>query len=57
MKDILVQQGLTKMLKGQAGKLEKMSDEDWVEFEAKCVSAVRLCIALLIMLLMMILSR
>lgn len=45
------------MLKGQAGKLEKMSDEDWVEFEAKCVRAVRLCIALLIMLLMMILSR
>lgn len=45
VKDILVQQGLAKPLKGEDGKPEKISDEDWEEMEARCVSTIRLYIA------------
>ena len=45
VKDILVQQGLAKPLKGEDGKPEKMKPEDWEELESRCVSVIRLFIA------------
>ncbi|KAL6185808.1 hypothetical protein ACLB2K_041931 [Fragaria x ananassa] len=45
VKDILVQQGLAKPLKGKDAQPEKISDEDWEELEARCFSTIRLCIA------------
>ena len=45
VKDILVQQGLAKPLKGVDAKSDKISDEDWEELEARCVSTIRLYIA------------
>ncbi|PRQ51350.1 putative RNA-directed DNA polymerase [Rosa chinensis] len=45
VKDILVQQGLAKPLKGKDAKPVKMSDEDWEELESRCVSTIRLYIA------------
>lgn len=45
VKDILVQRGLARALKGKDGKPEKMKDEDWVDIEEKCVSTIRLNIA------------
>ncbi|GFS42004.1 hypothetical protein Acr_00g0077610 [Actinidia rufa] len=45
VKDILVQQGLAKALKGKDAKPETMKDDDWEELMMKCVSTIRLCIA------------
>ena len=41
MKDILVQQGLARALKGK-DELEKMMDDEWEELKEKCVSTIRL---------------
>ena len=45
VKDILVQQGLVKALKGKDGKPEGMKDDMWEELESQCVSTIRLYIA------------
>ncbi|VFQ61495.1 unnamed protein product [Cuscuta campestris] len=45
MKDLLVHLGLSRALKGDEAKPEKMSDNDWQELCEKCVSTIRLCIA------------
>ncbi|VFQ63901.1 unnamed protein product [Cuscuta campestris] len=45
MKDFLVHLGLSRALKGDEAKPEKMSDNDWQELCEKCVSTIRLCIA------------
>ncbi|GFZ17639.1 hypothetical protein Acr_26g0009090 [Actinidia rufa] len=42
VKDILVQQGLAKALKGNDAKSETMKDDDWEELMMKCVSTIRL---------------
>lgn len=41
MMDILIRQGLSKVLQGK-GKKPETSDEDWVEMEERAVSAIRL---------------
>ncbi|KAM7459649.1 hypothetical protein LguiA_033944 [Lonicera macranthoides] len=41
VKDLLVQQGLARALKGLSGKPEKMSDDDWEDIESKCLSTIR----------------
>lgn len=45
VKDILVQQGLLKALKGKSNKPATMKDEEWEELEAKAVSCIRLSLA------------
>ncbi|KAK9937625.1 hypothetical protein M0R45_014403 [Rubus argutus] len=45
VKDILVQQGLAKPLKGKDAMPEKMKEEEWDELESRCVSTIRLFIA------------
>ena len=39
MKDILVQQGLARALKGK-DELEKMMDDEWEELKEKCVNTI-----------------
>ena len=41
VKDLLVQQGLARVLKGASGKPEKMSSDDWEDIESKCLSTIR----------------
>ena len=43
MKDLLVQQGLLKALKGE--KPERMTINEWEELEARAVSTISLCLA------------
>ena len=45
VKDILVQQGLARALKGKDAKPEKMEDYEWEDLESRCVSMIRLCVA------------
>ncbi|KAI8538560.1 hypothetical protein RHMOL_Rhmol09G0113400 [Rhododendron molle] len=45
VKDILVQQGLARVLKGKDTKPATMKDDEWEELESRCVSTIRLCIA------------
>ena len=44
VKDILVQQGLAKALKGKE-KPEGMKADEWEDLESRCVSTIRLCVA------------
>ena len=43
VKDILIQQGLARALKGNDSKPEKMTKEEWEDLESKCVSTIRFC--------------
>jgi len=45
VKDILIQQGLARALKGNDSKPEKMTKEEWEDLELKCASTIRLYIA------------
>ena len=45
VKDVLTQQGLARALKGKDGKPQEMTDDQWEELEARCVSTIRHCIA------------
>ena len=45
VKDLLVQQGLSKALSGASKKPEQMSNDDWEDLQAKAVSTIRLCLA------------
>ena len=44
LKDILVQQGSMRALKGKNSKPEKMTKEEWEDLELECISTIRLCI-------------
>lgn len=45
VRDILIQQGLHRALKGRKGKREDMDDDDWEEYDLQACSAIRLCLA------------
>ena len=44
VKDILIQQGLHKALKGPTGKPADMKDEDWENLDLQACSTIRLCL-------------
>jgi hypothetical protein len=45
MHDLLVQQGLHKVLVGKSKKLANMIDEDHEDFDARVLSTIQLCFA------------
>jgi hypothetical protein len=45
MWDLLVQQGLQKVLAGKTKKPTSMTDEDWEDLDARALSTIRLCLA------------
>jgi len=45
VKDILIQQGSARALKGKDSKPEKMTEEQWEDLELKCINTIRLYIA------------
>ena len=45
MRDMLIQQGVAKALVGKTKKPYDMSNEDWNEIDKKALSAIRLCLA------------
>ena len=45
VKDILIQSGLHKALKGRDSKNSSMSDEDWDDLDERATSAIRMCLA------------
>jgi hypothetical protein len=45
MRDLLVQQGLQKVLEGKTKKPTRMIDEDWEDLNARALSTIRLCLA------------
>ena len=45
VKDILIQSGLHKALKGRDSKNSSMSDEDWDDLDERAASAIRMCLA------------
>ena len=42
--DLLVQQGMVKVLLGKANQPTSITDEDWDEMDARALSAIRLCL-------------
>jgi hypothetical protein len=44
MHDLLVQQGVVKVLLGKAKQPVTITDEDWDEIDARALSAIRLCL-------------
>jgi hypothetical protein len=42
MKDIMIQQGVSKALDGKTKKPEEMKDSDWDDLDAKAASSIRL---------------
>jgi len=44
MHDLLVQQGVVKVLLGKEKQPASMTDEDWDEMNARALSAIRLCL-------------
>ena len=45
MWDLLVQQGLQKVLDGKTKKLTSMTDEDWEDLDARALNTIRLGLA------------
>jgi hypothetical protein len=42
MRDLLIQEGVCKVLLGKANKTQKMDDGEWEEMDAKAASAIHL---------------
>jgi hypothetical protein len=47
MHDLLVQQGMVKALLGKAKQPTTITDDDWDEMDARALSAIRLCLAMM----------
>jgi hypothetical protein len=45
MRDLLVQQGLQKVLAGKTKKPTSMTDKDWEDLDARALSTIHLCLA------------
>lgn len=55
MRDLLVQQGLLKVLLGK--KPTSVSEEDWIELDMKAVSTIRLCLAEKFVIMLLVITQ